>query len=117
MWWACLGTAETSPISREDVAIAAPRAYRELVDSFFRPRYDRATPAERLYLHAMADLGAEPVQSGDVAHSLGHPNPSRASPKRESLLSKGLIYAPERGLLAFTVPQMGRYLRDLPERP
>ena len=49
--------ADDSPIATDDVALAMPRAYRELVDSFFRPRYDRATPAERRYMHAMADLG------------------------------------------------------------
>lgn len=109
--------AEASPIDREDVALASFRAYQELVDSFFRPRYDRATPAERRYLHAMADLNTEPVQSSDVALSLGFGIASQTSQQRDGLLSKGLIYAPERGQLSFTVPQMGQYLRDLTDRP
>ncbi|MFV0306195.1 MAG: ATP-binding protein [Desertimonas sp.] len=103
--------ADDSPIADDDVALAAPRANRELVDSFFRPRYDRATPAERRYLHAMAALGDGDVASADVAGRLGHP-PSRVSPQRDGLLTKGLIYAPERGLLAFTVPHMAAYLRS-----
>jgi len=110
-------TSEDSPITLEDVALATPRAYQELVHSFFQPRYDRATPAERRYLHALADLETEPAQSADVARSLGHDNPSKASPQRDGLLGKGLVFAPERGLLAFTVPHMGAYLRNLPERP
>jgi hypothetical protein len=109
--------ADDSPIALDDVALAIPRANRELVDSFFRPRYDRATPAERRYMHAMADLGEGDVSSADVAAELGHDQPSRVSPQRDGLLTKGLIYAPERGMLAFTVPHMVFYLRQLPERP
>lgn len=109
--------ADDSPIAEDDVELAAPRAYRELVDSFFKPRYDRATPAERRYLHAMAELGDADVASTDVAVRLGHDQPSRVSPQRDGLLTKGLIYAPERGLLAFTVPHMAAYLRGLPEKP
>jgi hypothetical protein len=109
--------ADDSPIAEDDVELAAPRAYRELVDSFFKPRYDRATPAERRYLHAMAELGDGDVASTDVALQLGHDQPSRVSPQRDGLLTKGLIYAPERGLLAFTVPHMAAYLRGLPEKP
>jgi hypothetical protein len=109
--------ADDSPIAADDVELAAPRAYRELVDSFFRPRYDRATPTERRYMHAMAELGDGDVSSADVAARLGHDQPSRVSPQREGLLTKGLIYAPERGMLAFTVPHMATYLRQLPDRP
>lgn len=109
--------ADGSPIASDDVELCLPRAYRELVDSFFRPRYDRATPAERRYMHAMADLGAGEVSSADVAAALGHDQPSRVSPQRDGLLTKGLIFAPERGMLAFTVPHMDGYLRQLAERP
>jgi hypothetical protein len=109
--------ADDSPIAIDDVELAAPRAYRELVDSFFKPRYDRATPTERRYMHAMADLGDRDVASTDVAIRLGHDQPSRVSPQRDGLLTKGLIYAPDRGRLAFTVPHMAAYLRQLPERP
>jgi len=109
--------ADDSPIAEDDVELARPRAYRELVDSFFKPRYDRATPTERRYLHAMAELGDDEVASADVAGRLGHDQPSRVSPQRDGLLTKGLIYAPERGQLAFTVPHMAAYLRQLPERP
>ena len=44
-----------APTSRE----AAPEAEAELAVGFFGARYDRATPAERDYMRAMADLGAE----------------------------------------------------------
>jgi hypothetical protein len=109
--------ADDSPIAPDDVDLARPRASRELVFSFFRPRYDRATPAERRYMHAMADIGDSPVSSAEVATRLGHDQPGRVSPQRDGLLTKGLIYAPDRGQLAFTVPHMEAYLRGLPERP
>ena len=49
--------AATSPITADDVAMAAPAAEAELAVGFFGSRYDRATPAEREYMHAMAELG------------------------------------------------------------
>ncbi len=106
--------ADDSPIASDDVDLSKPRAYRELVDSFFRPRYDRATPAERRYMHAMAELGDGEVSSTDVAARLGHDQQSRVSPQRDGLITKGLIYAPDRGVLMFTVPHMADYLRKLP---
>ena len=54
--------APRSPITADDVAVAAPEAERELAVGFFGSRYDRATPGERDYLRAMADAdeGARP---------------------------------------------------------
>ena len=108
--------ADASPIGGADAAEALPVALGELSESFFKPRFDRATAAERRYLHAMADLGSDPAPSSDVARQLGHDEPSRASPQRDGLIGKGLIYAPERGLVAFTVPNMADYLRTLLDR-
>lgn len=50
--------APRSPITVDDVRVAAPEAEAELAVGFFGSRYERATPAEREYLRAMADLGA-----------------------------------------------------------
>ena len=49
-----------SPIQVSDVREAAPEAEGELAVGFFGARYDRATPAERDYMRAMADLAAAP---------------------------------------------------------
>ena len=73
----------------------------------------RATPAEREYMRAMAMLGDEPVQTSSVADELGR-KPSIVSPARDGLIKKGLIYSSERGLIAFTVPHFGRFLRAQP---
>ena len=48
--------APRTPITAADVAVAAPEAEAELGVGFFGSRYERATPAEREYLRAMADV-------------------------------------------------------------
>jgi hypothetical protein len=112
--------APASPITVEDVRVAAPEAEAELAVGFFGSRYERATPGEREYLRAMSDVeialgdAADEVGSvptADVAATLGK-KPQSLSPARDALLKKGLIYSGERGRIAFTVPHFGRYLRD-----
>ncbi|MFC6154540.1 ATP-binding protein [Nocardioides yefusunii] len=114
--------APASPITAEDVAIAAPEAEAELAVGFFGSRYERATPGEREYLRAMAEValkiaadGGEQVDdvgsvpTAAVADMLGK-KPQSLSPARDALLKKGLIYSGERGKIAFTVPHFGKYL-------
>lgn len=105
--------APRSPVSRDDVYVAAPEAEAELAVGFFGSRYERATPAERDYLRAMAVLsdGTDgSVPTAAVADHLGR-KPSSLSPARDSLMKKGLVYSAERGTIAFTVPHFGSYLR------
>lgn len=105
--------APATPITAEDVKVAAPEAEAELAVGFFGSRYERATPAEREYMRAMALLGDGPVPTAEVATSLGR-RPSSLSPARDSLIKKGLVYAAERGAVAFTVPHFGHFLRSQP---
>ncbi len=111
--------ASTSPITAADVGLARPIAEAELAVGFFGSRYERATPAEREYLRAMADaVLEEPAtessttgsSTADVAKTLGR-KPASLSPARDALIKKGLIYSAQRGRIAFTVPHFGRYLR------
>jgi hypothetical protein len=103
-----------SPIRVSDVHEASPEAEGELAIGFFGARYDRATPAERDYMRAMAELGADngdaPVATADVAASIGR-KPQSLSPARDGLIKKGLVYSSERGTVAFTVPHFGAFLR------
>ncbi len=104
--------APADPITPLDVAVAAPEADAELAVGFFGSRYERATPAEREYLRAMAELtdGKDAgVNTAQVADHLGR-KPSSLSPARDSLIKKGLVYSAERGQIAFTVPHFGRFL-------
>jgi DNA polymerase III delta prime subunit len=109
--------APASPMTAQDVAVAAPEAESELAVGFFGSRFERATPGEREYLRAMADVAVElgdetdAVPTADVAAHLTR-KPQSLSPARDALLKKGLIYSGERGRIAFTVPHFGRYLRE-----
>jgi AAA ATPase domain len=105
--------AASSPVTAADVSVAAPQAEGELAVGFFGSRYERATPAEREYMRAMAATGDEPVPTSVVADELGR-KPSSLSPARDALIKKGLIYSSERGLIAFTVPHFGKFLRSQP---
>ncbi|MFC4908531.1 AAA family ATPase [Actinomadura gamaensis] len=105
--------APDTPITVDDVKVAAPEAESELAVGFFGSRYERATPAERDYMRAMAALGDDPVPTAAVAEELGR-KPSSLSPARDGLIKKGLIYSAERGLVAFTVPHFGGFLRSQP---
>ncbi len=105
--------APRSPITAGDVAVAAPEAEHELAVGFFGSRLERATAAEREYLQAMAEADpddAGTVPSARVAEVLGR-KPQSLSPARDALIKKGLVYASERGRIAFTVPHFGRFLR------
>jgi hypothetical protein len=102
-----------SPVTAKDVSVAAPEAEGELAVGFFGSRYERATPAEREYMRAMATLGDDPVPTSAVAEELGR-KPSSLSPARDGLIKKGLIYSSERGVIAFTVPHFGKFLRSQP---
>ena len=110
-WDAAVG----SPIRMSDVQAAAPEAEAELAVGFFGARYERATPAERDYMTAMADLGAEhgdaAVATADIARHLAR-KPQSLSPARDGLIKKGLVYSAERGSVAFTVPHFGKFLRS-----
>lgn len=97
----------------EVVSVQAARegvraGWGSLDEGFFRARWERATAAERDYLRAMAECGAE-VPSSAVAERLGRAA-SSLSQVRRHLVDKGLIYAPGHGLVAFTVPGMGDFI-------
>ena len=104
-----------TPITWSDVMHAAPEAESELAVGFFGARYDRATPAEREYMVAMADLGEGTddlaVCTAEVAQRLAR-KPQSLSPARDGLIKKGLVFSGERGTVAFTVPHFGRFLRS-----
>ena len=59
--------APRSPITADDVRVAAPEAEAELAVGFFGSRFERATPAEREYLRAMADAAVgSPTRATEV---------------------------------------------------
>ncbi len=101
--------AESSPITLDVIQKATADTVRRLDENFFRVRFDRLRPSEKIFLRAMAELD-EPSRTGDIAEQLGVKVGS-LSPRRAQLISKGMIYSPTHGDLAFTVPMFGDFLR------
>jgi len=104
--------AEGSQITEADVAAASRLATAALDESFFRVRFDRLTPAERVYVRAMAARGPGPHRSGDIAAELGRDVRSLA-PIRGKLIAKGMAYSPGHGDIAFTVPLFDEFMRRI----
>lgn len=105
--------APASPIREEDVKAAHELVMDALDVSLFHDRLERATPKERELMRAMASLGDGPDRIGDVAAALGVPVQG-LSMLRARLMKKGLIYTPDHGQLAFTIPHFADYLRRHP---
>lgn len=104
--------ADKSPITLQNVEVATREAIAALDASFFRVRFDRLTNSERRYLRAMADLGAGPHRSGDIATALGRTVTSLA-PTRSQLILKGMVWSPGHGDTAFSVPLFDQFMKRI----
>jgi len=104
-------TAPRSPITDDDVRAAAPIVQATLDQQFFHVRFEKATPAERRFMSAMAALGDGPQQSGKVAAQMRLRSVSSNSVHRDALIKKGLIFSPEHGTVDFTVPHFAAFMR------
>jgi len=102
--------APASPITERDVRRATTQALARLDQGFFRVRLDRLTPRERDYVRAMAELGAGPYRSGEIARLLGI-EVTTAGPLRAGLIRKGMIYSQQHGETAFTVPMFDAFMQ------
>lgn len=103
--------ADGPTITMADVQASVTLAVDELDRGFFRARIDKTTDAEREYLRAMASLDLPgPYRSGDVSAALGKKT-TQTGPVRDSLIKRGLLYAPRHGFLSFTVPMFDQFIR------
>jgi hypothetical protein len=102
--------ATVTPITFNDVKEATSTVIKRLDGNFFRVRFDRLTPKEKQYLRAMAHLGSGAHRSSDIADVLGVKMNS-LGPVRANLISKGMIYSPGFGDMAFTVPLFDEFMR------
>lgn len=106
--------AEANRITRDDVEIAKEAYDAKLDGSFFRVRLDRSTPLQTAYMRAMAQLGAGAQKAADVARVMGRES-TQMGPTRAELIEMGLLYTPEHGYAAFTVPDFDKFmLRAVP---
>ncbi len=96
-------------ITLDDTQQAEKATLVRLDQGFFKVRFDRLTPKEREYVVAMARLGNGPYRSSDIADALGE-TPQSLGPRRAQIISKGMIYSPSHGDVAFTVPMFNDYL-------
>ncbi len=104
--------AAASPISGDDAQRATIAALAELDAGFFRVRFDRLTPAEKQYMRAMAELGAGPHRSGDIAEQLGK-RVTTLAPLRNNIIRKGMIFSQSHGDTAFTVPLFDGFMKRI----
>ena len=105
-------TAASSPITLVDVRSATVEAVASLDESFFRVRFDRLTPAQKRYLRAMAELGPGPHRSGDIADELSR-KVTALAPLRAQLISKGMVWSPDHGDTAFSVPLFDQFMKRI----
>lgn len=113
--FAVWGIAEGDTITADDVEEALPLYEAKLDSSFFRVRLDRCTEKQTSYLRAMSELGPEPQKAADVAAKMDRTSPQVATTRAE-LIAMGLLYTPEHGYAAFTVPHFDKFmLRAIPD--
>jgi len=104
--------ATASPITHQDLERASASAIAALDESFFRVRFDRLSPSQRRYLRAMAALGPGPHRSGDIAEKLNRKVTGLAM-TRNGLIAKGMIWSPNHGDTAFTVPLFDEFMKRI----
>lgn len=101
-------------ITLQHVNAGREQAFADMV-SMYRGRLALATPAERNYLGAMAQLATPVARRAEMAELLGE-HPDALNPARDSLISKGIIESAGRGLVRFTIPGFGDYIRRLEDK-
>ncbi|HEX4044300.1 MAG TPA: ATP-binding protein, partial [Gammaproteobacteria bacterium] len=109
-----IAASDSSVITIDNAKDANVLSIANLDKNFFKVRFDRLTPSERKYVRALAELGRKPQRSGDIANKLGKAV-EQVAPLRAQLISKGMIYSPAHGDIAFTVPLFEEFLiREIP---
>lgn len=107
--------ADAPQVTASDAEQARLVVEEKLDANFFRVRLDRTTELQQAYLRAMAELGPEPQRAAAVARVLNRTT-QQCGPIRSQLIEKGLLYTPQHGYAAFTVPHFDRHLkRTIPE--
>ena len=106
--------ASGSHIMLNDVLAARGRVQTRLDKNFFTVRLERLTLGEKKFLRAMASFHVERVKLAELALKIGVSSQA-LSPRRSSLIKKGMLYSPTHGDLSFTVPLFDEFmLRAMP---
>lgn len=97
-------------ITERHVALALPRAHAVMSRNVHQIAVKNISAQDRAYLNAMA-VDDGPARTGEIATRMGV-SASHAGVYRRRLLDQGLIAAPGRGLVEFSLPYLREYLRQ-----
>jgi hypothetical protein len=89
-------------------------AARDQLTSMHRARWGAATATERSFLAAMAATRKDNVTRAEIAAGMGRDSRASSDP-RERLIEKGVIEPVGHGLVRFTMPGFGEFVRRLDE--
>ena len=103
---------ENDFINEEAIKKAFPIFQQSLCDSFFRVRFERATPKDKEFMYAMASCGTLPCTLAQVAKNMKS-SIRTIAPIRANLIYKGFIYPTGHGEIDFTVPQFDSFLKRM----
>ena len=99
-------------IAMPDFRRLRPRILTTLDAGFFRARYVRASPNERMLMRNIATFG-ESATIEQLQQVSGRRN-NEIQPTVSALIQKGLVYRPERARIAFTAPMFGAFILRTP---
>ncbi|WP_183095307.1 ATP-binding protein [Nocardioides stalactiti] len=109
-WDAATPEAGTT-LDMSDLRRGLPEA-REQLTSMHRARWGAASALEQEFLRAMAATGLDNVTRAAIAAGMGQDSRSISVP-RERLIDKGVIEPVGHGLVRFTLPGFGAFVRGL----
>lgn len=101
---------EAAVISKQSAEIGIGNARDEVDQGLYQSRWDRATPAQREMMKAMAADNDLPSAIADLVLRTNKKRTTDLSVSRRELIKGGHIFAPDRGYLAFTVPGMADFI-------
>ena len=108
--WAAAQPVTGGLIEAGHVRSGIPAATDQL-DAMYRARWGSATPAEKAFVRAMAEVASENVSRAQIAARLGQDTHAISVP-RERLIEKGVIEPVGHGLVRFTLPGFAAYVRE-----
>jgi hypothetical protein len=111
--WRAAAPHPGTEIGSDAVRAGVPSARGQL-EAMHRARWSAATRGERAFLAAMAAVGTDNVTRAAIAAGLGQDTRAISVP-RERLIDKGVIEPVGHGLVRFTMPGFGDYVRGLDE--
>lgn len=100
-------------LTMADLRRGLPEA-RQQLNAMHRARWGAASGVEREFLAAMAATGADNVARAAIAELMGRDSRAISVP-RERLIDKGVIEPVGHGLVRFTLPGFGDFVRRLDE--